>query len=119
MESSLGTALYNFLDSMFSSIIFQGIFITALIALITSAWGMFLPLNKPKKDKQKATYPFIVSYGVICISSVFFLAMKHEGFNPIYHTGIILTIVISVIVTLAKYLPKLLSKQKTLDSYLN
>lgn len=50
MEDSLPLMIYQFLDVMYNHIIYQGMYVAALIGLIVSAWGLFLPLNKSEKE---------------------------------------------------------------------
>lgn len=116
MEPSI---THQFLDSMFNHIFFQGIYVTALIGLLVSAWGLFLPLNKSQEEKQKKVYPLLMCYAVLMISTVFWIEMGYEGYHPLYHTGLIIFLTVAGIVILVQYLQRFLNKQKTLDKFLN
>ncbi|MCH8916171.1 MAG: hypothetical protein IIA82_10085 [Thaumarchaeota archaeon] len=115
MEDSLPLMIYQFLDVMYNHIIYQGMYVAALIGLIVSAWGLFLPLNKSEKEKEKKVYPFMICYGFLMISTVLFVPMKYEGYHNLYHNGMILFMTIAGIVILAKFLERLYKKHNELD----
>jgi len=117
MEYGLSLLLTDLIVQMFDHVLFQVFFGSTFVVYVVSTWGMFLPTNKTKEEKQKSFYPFFVSYGVIFISMPLILKIVN-WYDPFYHTIIISTIVIAGIVTLTLYIQRLLDKQKTLDKYL-
>jgi len=117
MEYGLSLLLTDLIVQMFDHVLFQVFFGSAFVVYTVSAWSMFLPTNKTKEEKQKSSYPFFVSFGVILISVPFILKIVN-WYDPFYHTIIILTIVIAGIMTLTLFIQRLLDKQKTLDKYL-